>query len=900
MPPVGIGASRFASALETGEAKLWVLLIGVNQYQDEALPPLRYAALDCQGVGEALSGATQAFPQKEFLIHHDLVPETPTLATIQASLQRLVREAKPKDTVLTYFSGHGIVDPASHQTVLCVADTQKQNALQTGLDLQAMLQTLGECDAHSQIVWLDACHSGNITLSGAKESGAKGQSADPALLNPTPQLLELLRQRAARNRGFYALLSCDQGQQSWEFPDLGHGVFSYYLMRGLRGEAAGVHGVIDADGLYRYVYHQTLQYVEQTNQQLRLVNQQKRNKGDTHFHSEYSLQTPKRIVEGVGETILGLKPQMTHIWQKRQALLIDGLIEHPLKGQPEEAPAAALSKLNSAMTRNLIEPIAEVLRGDGSFDLQCFSPSDYPASNRPWLEARNAILRFLQFDPASSEPRLSPVQQVATRLLYLRGSIVTSEEGDSWLVLGDGVQISRAWLRQELRRSRVAQQVVILDCPGAMDLENWLDDLKIESEYGQCILACASPADDPELFAQVLLEALISANPQTGLPIATLLAKLQTNLDGLGLTCHLRLSGSQGLIEVLPSTSGNSPPASTEPMPAIALVLPVQATNPQTAASALIVLEPIKDEPALSDLKNRLLPVLLSLVGPVAPTLIAQAAAHANHPNGLIETILQLLPASQCAAFERQAQVMIQTSLRSAPSVTQEEIALPSSERVRFVKFIGSQLETPEETPAKQVVPILRETPHPTTPHQSASDAEGLSSEHLEVVKQVLLELVGPITSVLLNQIPPETTGVAALVAALSNHLSAQQCATLEQRLLLISSVPLQTEQQLALPSSEGVRFASVGSSKLNQVSTGSGRGISTNSTSRAIDETFIQTCEYELTRIVGPVAKWIVNGQRGEISNMSSVAFVEVLAANISNAQKAAEFRQRLLNVNY
>ncbi|HTL89489.1 MAG TPA: caspase family protein [Leptolyngbya sp.] len=858
MPPVGVGASRFASALETGEAKLWVLLIGVNQYQDEALPPLRYAALDCQGLGEALSEATQAFPQKEFLIHHDLVPETPTLTQIQASLQRLVREAKPKDTVLTYFSGHGIVDPVSHQTVLCVADTQKQHALQTGLGLHAMLQTLGECDAHSQIVWLDACHSGNITL-----SGAKGQSADPALLNPTPQLLELLRQRAAKSRGFYALLSCDQGQQSWEFPDLGHGVFSYYLMRGLRGEAAGIHGVIDADGLYRYVYHQTLQYVEQTNQQLRLVNQQKRNKGETHFHSEYSLQTPKRIVEGVGETILGLKPQMTYIWQKRQALLIDGWIKPPS---------------NRAISQSVIEPIAEVLRGDGSFDLQCFSPSDDPAIAHPWLEVRNAILRFLQADSAASEPRLSPVQQVATRLLYLRGRIVTSEEGDCGLVLGEGVQISRAWLRQELRRSRLAQQVVILDCPGAIDLEDWLDDLKIESDYGQCILACASPSDDPELFAQVLLEALIAANPQTGLPIATLLAKLQTNLDGLGLTCHLWLSGTQGLIEVLPSISGNRP-SSTEPMPAVALplphatsasVLPRPATDPQTAASVPIALS-IEPEPDLSDLKNRLLPVLLALVGPVAPTLIAQAAEIAHHPDGLIETILQLLPASQRAAFEHQAQVVIQASPRSAQTITPEKTALPISDRVR-AKSVGTQLEPPAQ-------PV---------------DAEGLSAEHWAVAQQVLLELVGPIASVLLNQIPPQTPSIAALVAALSHHLSVQQCAILKQRLSLISP---QTDQRLALPSSEEVEFAkSVGAPKLDQVSTGSGRGISIDSASCPIDEIFIQTCEHELTRIVGPVAKWIVNGHRSEISTMSSDAFVEVLAANIPNDQKATEFRQRLL----
>jgi len=861
MPPVGVGASRFASALETGEAKLWMLLIGVNHYQDEALPSLRYAALDCQGLSEALSGATQAFPQKEFLIHHDLVPETPTLATIQASLQRIVREAKPKDTVLTYFSGHGIVDPASHQTVLCVTDTQKQNALQTGLNLQAMLQTLGECDAHSQIMWLDACHSGNITL-----SGAKGQSADSALLNPTPQLLELLRQRAAKSRGFYALLSCDQGQQSWEFPDLGHGVFSYYLMRGLRGEAAGVHGVIDADGLYRYVYHQTLQYVEKTNQQLRLVNQQKRNKGDIHFHCEYSLQTPKRIVEGVGETILGLKPQMMHIWQKRQALLIDGLI-HPFDMMP----------------RSLAEPIAEVLQSDGSFDLQCFSPSDYPANEHPWQEVQNAILRFLQFDSDEARPCLSPVQQVATRLLYLRGRIVTSDKSDSCLIVGDGVQISRAWLRQELRRSRVAQQVVILDCPGAIELEDWLDDLKIESEYGQCILACASPADDPELFAQVLLEALVSANPQTGLPIATLLAKIQTSLDRLGLMCHLWLSGSQGLIEVLPSTSDRTP-ALTEPMPAISSPLPIQAVDPQNSISAAIA-----PEPDLSDLKNHLLPILLSLVGPVAPTLIAQAATHANHSHDLIETILQLLPASQCAAFERQVQTVLQTSLLSHQNVTQEEIPLPL-EQVGSKKFLGSQLETPAQS-----LPQRR----PTALHQSAFDP-GLSSEHLAIVKQVLWKLVGPITPILLDRVPPETASIAALVTALCHHLSAQQCATLEQQLTSILPVPPQSEQQ-SVSIFEEVHFAkSTESSKLDRVSPGSGRGILTDPNLPTINETFIQSCEYELTRIVGPIAKWIVNEQRGKVLNMSSVAFVEVLAASIPNAQKAAEFRQLLLGVNF
>ncbi|OKH51628.1 hypothetical protein NIES2101_17830 [Calothrix sp. HK-06] len=45
---------RFICSDKTGEAKLWILLVGVNSYQDDAFRYLRYPTLDCQGLGEAL------------------------------------------------------------------------------------------------------------------------------------------------------------------------------------------------------------------------------------------------------------------------------------------------------------------------------------------------------------------------------------------------------------------------------------------------------------------------------------------------------------------------------------------------------------------------------------------------------------------------------------------------------------------------------------------------------------------------------------------------------------------------------------------------------------------------------------------------------------------------------
>lgn len=281
--------------------------MGINQYQDDSLPSLDYPALDCQGLAEALALSTQGFPNKEVIAHHDFAPQAATRETVHTSLQHIVNAAQPSDTVLFYFSGHGVLDPETQQAVLCLSDTQKDNLFNTGLGIQELLQLLGSCAAHQQQVWLDACHSGGMTLMGARGE-IDTEENDTALLDPSKKLEEVLRKRAAKSKGFYALLSCDQGQRSWEFPELGHGLFTYYLMRGLQGEAADADGVIEADRLYRYVYRQTLQYIEKANQQLRLVNQKKRVQGEPTLHMEYPLQTPKRIVEGVGELILGLKP----------------------------------------------------------------------------------------------------------------------------------------------------------------------------------------------------------------------------------------------------------------------------------------------------------------------------------------------------------------------------------------------------------------------------------------------------------------------------------------------------------------------------------------------------------------------------------------------------------------
>ena len=548
--PVSLGTSQPAQALKSGAAKLWTLLIGVNHYQEETLPSLQYPAPDCQGLAQALKAATQAFPSKELSIYHDFAQQLPTLAAVRKRLTEITSAAQPQDTVLIYFSGHGIFDAESQQVVLCLSDTRRQQLHSTGLRLQELLEALSQSLARQQLIWLDACHSGGFTLRGA----ARSKDATPlsSVNNPTPQMVEVLRQRAAQGKGFYALLSCDQTQRSWEFPELGHGVFTYFLMRGLRGEAADAQGVIDADGLYKYVYHQTLRYIDQANQQIRLVNRQKKAKGQVkgqtdeqqtpELYSEYPLQTPKRIVEGMGEMVLGLRPQSVVRVPRRRALMVDGLRGH----QTTLALSQRLQNLGQ------------------------YAITYWPQPGQPWEGVKAAIQDCLA---APAKDAVGENNVPPTVLLYLRGRLEQGSEGEAWLVVGDRVRIHRDWLRRSLRQASHTRQLIILDCPEATDpaanhtLQAWIEELQIESDRGQCIIAAPALRANPNQFAQALLDTLSEADNRTGLPVAAWITQLQLQLAGASLAQGEPeigsevlplswLSGTQGVIEVVPAQVG--------------------------------------------------------------------------------------------------------------------------------------------------------------------------------------------------------------------------------------------------------------------------------------------------------------------------------------------------------
>ena len=659
--PLGIGSSDSIYTLKSGESKLWLLLVGVNDYQDIGLPSLRYPALDCQGLEQSLVKATEGFPNKEIVVHHDFASKTPKLKNIRESLKKIVLHSRPDDSIMLYFSGHGMLDPATKEAVLCFSDTNQNDLLNTGLPMQELVEILSKSPAKQQLLCLDTCHSGDMAL---LNSGATARDAETPVSNSTPQLMSVLRQRASQSKGFCALLSCDRGQKSWEFPELGHGVFTYYLMQGLSGEAADNTGFIDADGLYKYVYRQTVQYIDKLNHQVRLINQQKLARGDSRLYPEYPLQTPKRIVEGVGELIVGYKPHIENRQKIRRAFVVDGLLN-----------------------RDSSNKMSRLLAGAGGFEVECFHQQ-----NKNWLDIRGEIQTFIQTtqELTAQNNRIEGIKNISTCLLYLRGCVTETEDGEGRLILGNGVYLSRSYFRKILRQAQKTQQIVILNLVSpdseVSTAQNWIEDLQCSAEYGQCLIVTQTSFDKSEVFCQTLVESLEKANSQFGLPVAKWITQLQRLLQDKGISLKTWFSGTQAIIDILPGGIGKVfqevevKPLQISEKPAVSMVKPL--STPQN-----IVLT-TKNYSQLETL-------LKHSVGIIAPAILQKCIDKSVDNQQLIEKITDYIPLQKKAQFKNQAKAILESSdIALQPQLAKSAAVLEQQQRIdnNFIKKCQSDL----------------------------------------------------------------------------------------------------------------------------------------------------------------------------------------------------------------
>lgn len=126
-----------------------------------------------------------------------------------------------KTDVFVYYSGHGAPDPTTGTSYLFPVDGQIDFLSETGFALDSLYANLGRLGVRSVTIFLDACFSGQA------ERGSLFRGIRPVIKITPP--------KRRPNLTIFAASSGDQISSDYE--EKRHGLFSYFVLEGLRGAA---------------------------------------------------------------------------------------------------------------------------------------------------------------------------------------------------------------------------------------------------------------------------------------------------------------------------------------------------------------------------------------------------------------------------------------------------------------------------------------------------------------------------------------------------------------------------------------------------------------------------------------------------------------------------------------
>ena len=118
----------------TAEGKSFALLVGISDYQNQNIMPLRFAHQDAILFQQHLqSPRGGALPDENVQL---LINEQATAAGIRTAIETLLKTvAGPEDTVLIFFASHGTVDPETRQGFIVTYDSDPQDLASTALPM---------------------------------------------------------------------------------------------------------------------------------------------------------------------------------------------------------------------------------------------------------------------------------------------------------------------------------------------------------------------------------------------------------------------------------------------------------------------------------------------------------------------------------------------------------------------------------------------------------------------------------------------------------------------------------------------------------------------------------------------------------------------------------------------
>ncbi len=230
----------------------FALIIGNQQYEDPLLKGLHAPEYDVNDLAGLLED-----PQIGGFAVTRLLDRT--FVEIRSAISDFLTDRRSEDTILLYFSGHGIKS-RSGTVYLAVRDTRQKNPAVLGIDAHFLRNEMQQCYSQRQILILDCCYSGAFAKIG---KGIDTVDTKSEFMSGFGQVV------ITATNAVQVGIEADR-----VVGDSKHSLFTHYLIEGLRtGQADGAggaapDGVITDLELYEYAYRRVDATKEQIPQRL--------------------------------------------------------------------------------------------------------------------------------------------------------------------------------------------------------------------------------------------------------------------------------------------------------------------------------------------------------------------------------------------------------------------------------------------------------------------------------------------------------------------------------------------------------------------------------------------------------------------------------------------------------
>jgi WD40 repeat protein len=205
----------------TGGSKsvsLHVFTVGINNYENPALN-LNYAQPDAKGIVEFFQQSAKGLFKNVNIT--DIYNEQATKAGILSNLGKL-KNTEPQDAVLIFLAGHGEnIDDKWYFIPHELRFPEREEEIKSkGISSDELSEYIRNINAQKILLLIDACKSGAalIAFRGFEDRKALAQ--------------------LSRATGVHVVAASTKDQFATEVKELGHGVFTYTLLEGLKGKAA--------------------------------------------------------------------------------------------------------------------------------------------------------------------------------------------------------------------------------------------------------------------------------------------------------------------------------------------------------------------------------------------------------------------------------------------------------------------------------------------------------------------------------------------------------------------------------------------------------------------------------------------------------------------------------------